>query len=222
MNKLDVLYEDNHVIVVIKPHNMLSQSDITKDIDLLSLTKEYIKKKYHKPGNVYLGLVQRLDRPTRGVMVFARTSKAASRLCEDIKKHVDFNKEYMCVVHGKVEKNGKFIDYIEQKDKMSVISNKEKGKYAELDYELISYNDVENLSLVRVYLKTGRHHQIRVQFSSRGFPLYGDNKYGFQDGKQLCLTASKLEFIHPIKKEVMKFECKLDYEMDGYNYFKEQ
>lgn len=222
MNKLDVLYEDNHIIVVIKPHNLLSQSDITSDVDLLTMVKEYVKVKYNKKGNVYIGLVHRLDRPTRGVMVFARSSKAASRLCNDIKNHQSFNKEYICVVHGKLEGKGTFKDYLEKVDKISRVTDKEHGKLAELDYEVLDYSKDRDLSLVKVILKTGRHHQIRVQFKSRGYPLFGDQKYGNLDHEQLCLTATKLEFIHPVKKEKMVFECDIDTSLKGYSPFFEK
>ena len=110
MNKVEVLYEDNHIIVVVKPHNMLSQSDDTKDFDLLSWVKQYLKEKYQKPGNVYVGLVHRLDRPVSGIMVFAKTSKAASRLANAVRLH-EKKKKYCAVVHGLVEEQGTFCDY---------------------------------------------------------------------------------------------------------------
>ena len=178
MNKLNVLYEDNHVIVVVKPVNVLSQSDITNDLDMLTLIKSYLKEKYHKPGNVYLGLVHRLDRVVGGVMVFAKTSKAASRLSDSIRNNL-FHKEYLAVVNGQVKESDTFIDYLKKENDFSTIATDEKhGKLSELSYELIDYNKESDQSLVRVYLKTGRHHQIRVQFSSRNHSLVGDNRYG--------------------------------------------
>ena len=221
MNKLEVLYEDNHIIVVVKPFNILSQSDITNDNDMLSIVKSYIKEKYNKPGNVYLGLVHRLDRPTKGIMVFAKTSKAASRLSEQIRNN-SMNKEYVLVVHGILNNNGKMIDYLEKNSEFStIVSNKEKGKYAELEYEVMDVNKEYNLSLVKVNLITGRHHQIRVQFASRGYPLYGDNRYGLKidNGKQLCLIERKLEFIHPTLKEKMSFTIDYDRNLDGFDKF---
>ena len=170
MNKLNVLYEDNHLIVVVKGTNVLSQSDITGDDDMLTIIKSYIKEKYHKPGNVYLGLVHRLDRVVGGVMVFARTSKAASRLSESIRNN-SFHKEYLAICHGKLKESDTFID----------------------------------LSLVKVNLKTGRHHQIRVQFASRNYPLVGDNRYGNDSEKEIGLFAYKLSFPHPITKEMISF-----------------
>lgn len=218
-NKLEVLYEDNHVIVVVKPANILSQSDITGDVDMLSIVKEYVKEKYNKPGNVYIGLVHRLDRPTSGIMVFARTSKAAARLSEQIQKH-QFEKEYLAVVHGILpEKQGVFKDYLEKKESFTVISDEKYGKYAELSYEVLEEDKKNNLSKVKVSLKTGRHHQIRVQFAHRGFPLYGDNRYGNGERCQLCLVAYHLSFLHPTTKEVLKFEITPDNSLPGFAYF---
>ena len=205
MNKLNVLYEDNHIIVVVKPTNILSQSDITKDIDMLSLIKSYLKEKYHKPGNVYLGLVHRLDRVVGGVMVFAKTSKAASRLSNSIREN-KFTKNYLAICHGKVNKLGTFVDYLEKKDDYStIVSDKEHGKLSELSYELIEYDSKNDLSLVKIKLKTGRHHQIRVQFSSRGYPLCGDQRYGDEDKTQIALYAYELSFYHPTTKEKLTF-----------------
>ena len=202
MNNLNIIYEDNHIIVVEKPVNMLSQSDNTKDLDLQTALKMYIKEKYHKPGNVYIGLVHRLDRPTGGLMVFARTSKSASRLSEEI-RNKSFKKSYLAVINGKTKEKDTLEDYLEKQGNISIISTKEKGKYAKLDYELIAYKD--NLSLVKVSLETGRNHQIRLQFKSRNMPLYGDNKYNNDKNKNLGLYAYKLEFTHPTKKEKMVF-----------------
>lgn len=205
MNNINVLYEDNHVIVVVKPINILSQSDSTKDADMLSLIKEYLKEKYHKPGNVYLGLVHRLDRVVGGVMVFAKTSKAAARLSDAIRKNL-FHKEYLAICHGKLKESDTFIDYLEKKDDFStIVSDKNHGKLSELSYELLSYKKELDLSLVKVKLKTGRHHQIRVQFASRGYPLVGDNRYGKDREKEIGLFAYKLSFPHPITHELISF-----------------
>lgn len=201
-NDLEILYEDNHIIVVVKPFNILSQSDDTKDIDMLTLIKSYLKEKYNKPGNVYLGLIHRLDRPTGGIMVFAKTSKAASRLSEQIRLNL-FTKKYLAIVNGCFdEKAGVFEDYILKKeDNSSVISNL--GKYAKLEYEVLK--EKSNLSLVNIILHTGRHHQIRVQFASRNHPLYGDQRYGKSSKKQLALFAYYLSFNHPVTKEKLEF-----------------
>lgn len=205
MNKLDVLYEDNHIIVVVKKTNILSQSDITNDLDMLTIIKSYLKEKYNKPGNVYLGLVHRLDRVVGGVMVFAKTSKAASRLSNSIRDNT-FHKDYLAIVHGKVKKSDTFIDYLEKKADFSTkVTDKDHGKLSELSYELLNYDEKRDLSLVKVNLKTGRHHQIRVQFASRGYPLIGDNRYGSDKEKEIGLFAYKLSFPHPITKEIISF-----------------
>lgn len=203
MNELEVLYEDNHIIVVIKKPNILCQSDITKDRDLLTMVKDYIKVKYNKPGNVYVGLVHRLDRPVGGIMVFAKTSKAARRLSLAIQQH-EFKKEYLLVCRGNLDNQGEFIDYMDKVEKKAIITTKDKGKLAKLEYQVIERKD--DLNLVKVNLITGRFHQIRLQFSHRGYPLYGDQLYGVQDRKQIALFAYHLEFKHPVKDEIMSFQ----------------
>ena len=203
MNKIKVLYEDNHIIVVVKPFNVLSQGDSTGDISMIEMVKEYIKEKYNKPGNVYLGLVHRLDRPVGGIMVFARTSKAASRLSKAFNEH-SITKKYLAIVNGKMDDSGEMVDYIER-DKDGKASVGKNGKKAVLEYKLIEYSSKNNYSLVSIDLKTGRHHQIRVQFSSRGHYLVGDQRYGVQDNKQICLFAYYLSFTHPVTKEIMEF-----------------
>lgn len=204
MNKLNILYEDNHIIVVEKPINVLSQSDNTNDLDLLTMVKNYIKEKYNKPGNVYVGLVHRLDRVVGGIMVFAKTSKAASRLSDQIRLN-NVNKTYLAIVHGKTNNNNILKDkLLKLSDFNTIVDNK--GKDSELSYELIEYLEKDNLSLVKVNLKTGRHHQIRVQFSSRGYPLVGDKRYGKDNINEIGLYAYKLSFIHPTTKERMEFK----------------
>lgn len=208
MNNLNVLYEDNHIIVVEKKPNILSQSDITGDIDLLSMVKRYIKERYNKPGNVYVGLVHRLDRPVGGIMVFAKTSKAAKRLNEQIKNH-EFKKTYLAVLDGTLKnKNDKLVNYLykDEKLKKSMVVDKShlKAKLSELNYEVIGYND--DKTIVKINLITGRHHQIRVQFSNIGYPLVGDQLYGKENKKQIMLYAYKLEFIHPTTKEKMTYQ----------------
>ena len=207
MNNLKIFYEDNHLIVVEKKANVLSQGDSTKDIDMLTLVKQYIKEKYNKPGNVYLGLVHRLDRPVGGIMVFAKTSKAASRLSEQVRNHT-FKKTYLAVVRGKLLKEeDTFVDYLKKLDnRNTIVTNERDGKLSELTYKVLKYNKEDNITLVEINLKTGRHHQIRVQFANRGYPLCGDQRYGKKDGTQIALYAYKLEFKHPITKEVMTFQ----------------
>ena len=206
-----VLYEDNHIIVVEKPVNIPSQGDKTGDMDMLTIIKKYLKEKYNKPGEVYLGLVHRLDRPTGGVMVFAKTSKAAGRLSEQVRDK-KMHKKYLCIVDGKLDKEkDKLTDFLLKNEKTNTSKVVKEGtknsKEAVLDYEVIKYNEEINLSVVKVNLHTGRHHQIRLQFSSRGHSLYGDQKYGTRGrGKQLALWAYYLSFEHPTKKELMEFE----------------
>ncbi len=207
MNKLNILYEDNHLIVVEKEPNILSQSDITKDKDLFTIVKEYIKEKYNKPGNVYLGLLHRLDRPVGGIMVFAKTSKAAKRMTEQIKNH-KFEKTYLAVVNGVMDKNEDiFIDYLKKTPNgNTIVTTKDDGKYSELKYKVLQKNKKDNMTLIEIDLKTGRHHQIRVQFSNRGYPLCGDQRYGNQDMTPIALFAYKIKFNHPITKENMEFK----------------
>lgn len=210
MQKLNVLFEDNHIIVVEKLVNVPSQGDKTGDIDMLTIIKDYLKEKYNKPGNVYVGLIHRLDRPVGGVMVFAKTSKAAARLSEQVRVK-EFKKKYLVVVNGEFkETEGVFEDYLlkNERNNMSKVveENTKNAKYSKLEYEVLKYNNEINLSVVRVDLHTGRHHQIRVQFSSRNHSIYGDQKYGGRGhGKQIALWAYSLSFRHPITKEVLEF-----------------
>ncbi|MDD7182189.1 RluA family pseudouridine synthase [Peptostreptococcus anaerobius] len=212
--KLNVIYEDNHLLVVEKVRNILSQADNTEDLDMINICKDYIKEKYNKPGNVYLGLVHRLDRPVGGVMVFAKTSKAASRLSDQIRRGL-MNKTYRAVIVGNVEKEGYYEDYLQKNKKTNIVrvvdKNTKDAKLAKLSFEKISScknNEKEVYSLVEIDLMTGRPHQIRVQFSSRGIPLYGDQRYSKYSsvGQQIALWSTRLEFIHPTTKEKMTFE----------------
>lgn len=211
MADITVLYEDNHILVVVKPPNVLSQGDDTGDTDMLTLLKSDIKVRFGKPGNVYLGLVHRLDRPVGGVMVFAKTSKAASRLSESIRKG-DFSKSYLAVVHGKPERTADTLtDYLYKDEAVNTVSVvpelSGKGKKAVLDYRVKTSS--EGLSLVEVDLRTGRPHQIRVQLAAIGHPLYGDQKYGRElnrTGQQLALWSAGLGFPHPTLKQPQHFE----------------
>ena len=209
---INILYEDNHLLVVVKPANIPVCLDSSNDIDLLSKLKEYIKIKYNKTGNVYLGLVHRLDRPVEGIMVFAKTSKAASRLTNQIQNN-KLKKTYYAVVENNPKEKDTFIDYLKKDEKTntSYITNKNEGKKSILEY--IKINKKDNLSLVKINLLTGRHHQIRVQFSNHGYPLYGDHKYNknfINNNKtNIALIAKSLEFYHPTTNELLKFEIEL-------------
>lgn len=208
-SKIETLYEDNHILVVVKPPNMLTQGDETGDEDLLAALKEDIRIRCNKPGNVYLGLVHRLDRPVGGAMVFAKTSKAASRLSEQIRTRT-FDKSYLAVVHGiPVQSAGTLVHYLikdEKTNTVHVTTKADEGKKAVLDYSVIESKG--GLSLVRVKLHTGRPHQIRVQLASAGNPLYGDQKYGSainKPGMQLALWSVEVGFEHPTLKNHLSF-----------------
>ncbi|WP_143145401.1 RluA family pseudouridine synthase [Tepidibacter thalassicus] len=209
---VDVIYEDNHLLVVKKPVNILTQGDSTKDKDMITILKSYIKEKYNKPGNVFLGLVHRLDRPVGGCMIFAKTSKAASRLSEQVRNR-SFEKVYLAILRGKPKKNkGILKDFLYKNKKTNIVRvvNKDfsEAKEAILEYKVLQSKN--NLTLVKIKLKTGRPHQIRVQFSSRGNPLYGDQKYGRnlnKRGEQIALWSYRIGVVHPTLKEKMNFTC---------------
>ena len=208
LKMIKVLYEDNHIIVVNKPINIPVQEDESKDLDLLTMIKNYLKEKYNKPGNVYLGLIHRLDRPVGGVMVFAKTSKAASRLSEQVRMK-QMNKTYLAVIDSNINLDeGTFIDKLLKDTSTNIVKIDEKGKESILKYKVLKR--VENKTLVEIDLITGRSHQIRVQFASRNYPLYGDQKYNrnAKVGQQIALLANKLEIIHPVTKEQLNFEIK--------------
>lgn len=203
--KLNIIYEDNHLIVTLKPAGIPVQADSSKDIDMLTLLKEYRKEKERKPGDAFIGLVHRLDRPVSGIMVFAKTSKAASRLSDQIRQNT-FHKTYLAVVEGTLPHEGKFEDYLvkDEKENKSYVTTKEKGKYSCLEYQVLSTKD--NLSLVQINLITGRSHQIRVQFASRNHPLIGDAKYGHnKNNLDIALFAQSITFNHPTTKEQLTF-----------------
>jgi len=208
-NGVKILYEDNHLIVAVKPAGVLSQSDGSDAPDMLTILKSYIKDKYNKPGEVYLGLVHRLDRPVSGVMVFARTSKAASRLSEQIRtRKVD--KIYRAVVQGRMEASGSLENYILKDTASNTVTVYDRevpgSKYAALDYKTV--NTLADRSLVEIKLGTGRAHQIRAQFAHSGHPLLGDRRYGDASLREgdIALQAFRLSFDHPTKGDRMSFE----------------
>ena len=203
-----IIYEDNQVIVAVKPPNMLSQADKTKDADILSEIREYIRIKYNKPGNVYLGLVHRLDRPVGGLMVFARTSKAAARLSAQMREH-EMGREYLCVTEGQVKDKFTLINYLIQNERMNrvmICDADERGaQEAILHGHCLSRK--AGLSLCSLRLETGRKHQIRVQMKEMGAPLWGDHRYGHGiPGQQIALWGYKLTFEHPTTKNIMTFQ----------------
>lgn len=203
-----VLYEDNHLLVLEKPCNMPIQADASGDLDLLSWGKAYIKEKYKKPGDVYLGMVHRLDRPVGGIVVFARTSKAAKRLNEDM-KNKKWVKKYRAVVLGTAPQEMILEDYLLKDEKTrisSVVSaTNKKAKLARLSLKCIQQHN--DLSLLDIQLETGRHHQIRVQLSSRGWPIWGDARYNQSSkaGQQIALWAYQLTILHPTKRTELQW-----------------
>ena len=217
MQDLKILYEDNHIIVVVKPAGIPVQQDKTSDLDMLTIIKAYLKEKYNKPGNVYLGLVHRLDRMVGGVMVFAKTSKAASRISEYIRQK-NVKKRYLAIVNGKMDVTGDVVelkDYLVKNERLNmsrVVDKSVKGsKESILEYKAIKNFKSNNkeYSLVDIDLHTGRHHQIRVQFANISHPLYGDIKYGNKInkvGQNLALFSYYLSFFHPTKDEYLEFK----------------
>lgn len=210
-NDLKILYEDNHIIVVVKPYGVPVQADASGDPDMLSMLKEYLVEKYSKPGEAYLGLVHRLDRPTGGVMVFAKTSKAAARLSEAIRDG-EVEKKYLTVVEGaprfKADKLRCWLKKFPAENVVKMVPELTEGaKYAELDYKLLAHDKVNDLSLLMVNLVTGRGHQIRVQMAANGTPILGDARYGRGEKLKLplCLWATELRFAHPVGGKVMDF-----------------
>ena len=204
-----VLYEDNHLLVVVKEQNLASCPDESGDRNLLDLLKEYVKEKYQKQGNVYIGLVHRLDRPTGGVMVFAKTSKAAGRLSEQMRSG-DFEKRYLAVLNGAPNpESGKLTGWLKKNTVNNMVYLSTEGtdgaKYAALDYRVLEKKGA--LALTEIKLHTGRSHQIRVQFAGIAHPVYGDMRYGgeYAQKGRLALWAYSLTFTHPVTKERMRF-----------------
>lgn len=225
MNSEDlvVLYEDNHVIVVLKPQNVPCCEDESKDMDLLSVVKQHIKIRENKPGNVYVGLVHRLDRVTGGVMVFAKSSKAASRLSEQMREG-DFEKKYMTVLTSvPEEKNAILRHYIKKNPINNMVyvcgQTVEGAKFCELEYRILQTQ--KGLALAKVILHTGRTHQIRVQMSAIGCAVYGDMRYGGEKAVKgnLALWATSLAFTHPVSKERLVFKIEPPVENSPWNLF---
>ena len=210
---LEILFEDNHLIIVNKKAGDLTQGDITQDETLGDKIKAHLKKKYNKPGNVYLGITHRLDRPTSGAIIFTKTSKALTRLNESFKKN-KIKKTYWAIVKSiKKQKSEKLENFLvknkkQNKSYVSEISNK-KAKNAILYFNKIF--DLDKYSLLSIKLETGRHHQIRTQLSHIGFPIKGDLKYGFprsnKDGS-IHLHSRKINFVHPVSKQNIEVVAK--------------
>ena len=223
MEDLIILHEDNHIIVVLKPQNVPSCEDESKDENMLSIIKEYIRVTYNKTGNVYLGLVHRLDRPTGGVMVFAKSSKAASRLSEQMRDG-DFEKRYYAVLVGTPKEEKATLTHYMKKNAVNNMvyvcpPSVAGAKFAELEYNVLDVK--EGLSLADIKLHTGRSHQIRVQMNAIGTPVYGDMRYGGEKAKKgyLSLWAYYLSFTHPVSKERMVFRVQPPKDVNPWNKF---
>jgi len=211
-DNLSVLYVDNHLLCVVKPPGMLSQGDRTGDVSLLDVARMYIKKKYQKPGNVYLGLVHRLDRPVGGVVVFARTSKAAGRLSAAFRSR-DVQKHYLAVVSGHPDPEaGELLDFLKKSGTKTIVTSPDdpEGKEARLRYQTVS--TIDEKSLVDLELLTGRRHQIQVQLAGIGCPVIGDVKYGGEKNKErssIALFAYRLVIHHPVTNEKLTLQTKI-------------
>ena len=220
---LKVIYEDNHVLVVIKPHNIPTQKDSSLDKCMVDLVEEYLREKYNKQVRVFVGLIHRLDRPTGGVMVFAKTSKAANRLTEQV-QNGEFKKKYFAVCVGKPKSKKEYlVNYLKKNMRDNVVEVVPEtvfgAKKAEMEYEVL--DSTNNLSLLNVNLYTGRSHQIRVQLKNIGNPVFADVKYGAYTGKKqnLALWAYSLKFIHPTTKDAMLFKVAPNAEEYPWNEF---
>ena len=206
--QITVVYEDNHLLVALKRPNQLTQGDQTGDSDLLSEARAYIEQKYEKPGRAYLGLVHRMDRPVSGLIVFARTSKAAARLSEQVRTN-EMYREYVCVAEGDPPQRFRLTDYLKKDEAANMVRVipdylKAEGKLAILNGVNIRHLDCGSLCAIR--LETGRAHQIRVQMAHAGHPLLGDHRYGHPEGKeQIALYGIRLTLTHPTTKERMVF-----------------
>ncbi|OQY29611.1 MAG: hypothetical protein B6244_03205 [Candidatus Cloacimonetes bacterium 4572_55] len=219
----DILYIDNHLLVVNKHAGHPTQADISGDLDLLSEAKAYLKKRFDKPGDVFLGLVHRLDRPVSGAIIFARTSKAASRLFEQFQKRT-VQKHYLTIVEGRCVGAGIWKDYLVKKQKRVKVSKPShpRAKFAELKWETIGYQS--SLSLLRIELTTGRPHQIRAQAAHRGFPIQGDLRYGAKrkfDGRNIGLHCYRLGITHPVKKEPLSWQILPTMSIASWQRFKQ-
>ena len=209
MDELTILYEDNHIIVVMKPQGVPTCGDESGDDSLLEQVRRYVKEKYNKPGNGYIGLIHRLDRPTGGVMVFAKTSKAASRLAEQMRGG-DFEKKYLAVLVGvPKEEKATLVNYLKKNPVNNMVyictQTTDGAKLASLEYRIVE--EKGGYCLADIKLHTGRTHQIRVQMAGISHPVYGDMRYGGENAKKgnLALWSYSLAFTHPVTKERMKF-----------------
>ncbi|MEX0680420.1 MAG: RluA family pseudouridine synthase [Balneolales bacterium] len=209
---IEIVFEDNHLLVINKPGRMLSQGDVTGDEDVQSILKKYLKEKYKKPGNVFLALVQRLDRTVSGLMVLARTSKAASRLSQQIRNQ-NMEKMYLAVVESRNIPPGKLVHYLrkDENQKKAFIVDKPSRHSQKAELTVHPLQTKGSFSLIAVLLQTGRFHQIRAQLSAAGMPITGDRKYGGHASTNgtIALMCNKLSFLHPTRDEAMTFTLPL-------------
>ncbi len=217
--ELNVLYEDNHLIAVEKPAGVLTQGDETGDISLMDEVKKYLKEKYQKPGNVFLGLLHRLDRPVSGIILFAKTSKGASRLSEQFRRHSIVKIYHAVVLRKPLQNKGTLTNYLvkDEKNKKAITVKDNEGQLAELDFETVASND--KYSLLKIQIKTGRFHQIRAQLANAGCPIVGDLKYGPPfplPDKSIALCASFLSFQTATTKETKEISIPLPKEWEVY------
>ena len=207
---LEIVYEDNHLLVVVKPPNLLTQGDKTGDVCLLDLAKADIKQRYQKPGEAYVGLVHRLDRPVGGLVVLAKTSKEASRLSEQLKKHT-MGREYLAVVcNAYTLKDSTLVNYLLKDEKQGTVSvvnkNTNKAQEARLSYTILQKDPLTDTALIKVTLESGRKHQIRIQMANSGHPLLYDMRYGKgEKGKSIGLWGAILKLTHPTTKQELTF-----------------
>ena len=207
---IDVIFEDNHLIAVNKKSGEIVQGDKTGDEPLSERVKKYLKIKYNKPGNVFLGTIHRIDRPTSGIVIFAKTSKALSRMNEKFRQN-KISKTYWAIVKNRLPKKNDLLEHYllkNQKKNKSFLSTEEKGKFSVLEYNFL--NNLNNYFLYEIFPKTGRHHQIRVQLSTMGSPIKGDLKYGAKKSNPnggINLHAKKIDFNHPVTKENVSIEA---------------
>jgi 23S rRNA pseudouridine1911/1915/1917 synthase len=227
---IKVLYEDNHIIAVVKPAGVLTQGDRTGDLNLMDMVKSYLKEKYKKPGNVFLGLVHRLDKPVQGIVLFGKTSKGASRLSEQFRNHT-IQKTYHAIVAGKLDKQkGEIKEQVNKisffaegftnktdEELLAEIKKATKTRTAELSWEVVRAND--KFSLLKILPKTGRFHQIRIQMANMGHPILGDEKYGAKTQlpeRNIALAATAISFKSATEDKVINLEIPLPEEWNRY------